>query len=306
MPELWNSTAPFAILKSVLKISLVTPVFNSASYLEQTIQSVLSQNYPNLEYFIIDGGSTDGTLDIIRKYESQFSGWISEPDNGMYDALNKGFARTSGEIMGWISATDKLNPGGLAVVGSVFSQFPHVEWITGRRTALNEAGEVARTDPLMLWSRYSFLLGLPLRHIQQESTYWRRSLWQRAGGCVDGNRRWAGDFELWTRFFRYAPLYTVDALIGGFREHSDSASLGDLDKFNALCSEIAENDLHQKFGALFGAYKWVDSAIGRVPKVRAAWYFGKALALKGLCSIPRSVIQRKDGAWKMRLARSRA
>src|ERR1700686_1139899 len=77
------------------RISLVTPVWNSGKYIEQTIRSVLAQSYPNLEYFIVDGGSTDGTLDIIRKYEGKISGWISERDKGMYDALNKGFARTS-------------------------------------------------------------------------------------------------------------------------------------------------------------------------------------------------------------------
>src|SRR5580700_12323084 len=113
------------------RFALVTPAFNCADYLEQTIQAVLAQNYPNLDYFIVDGGSTDGTIDIIRQYESQISGWFSEPDNGMYDAINKGFARTSGEIMGWISATDQLHLGGLSVVGSVFRDLPEVEWITG-------------------------------------------------------------------------------------------------------------------------------------------------------------------------------
>src|SRR5215469_13570328 len=87
------------------RIALVTPVFNSGKYIEQTIRSVLAQGYPNLDYFIVDGGSTDGTLDIIRKYESQISGWISEPDNGMYDAINKGFARTSGEFFDYTRAT---------------------------------------------------------------------------------------------------------------------------------------------------------------------------------------------------------
>lgn len=288
------------------KISLVTPVYNSAKYIEQTFQSVLSQNYPNLEYFVIDGGSTDGTLDIIRKYESRISGWLSEPDNGMYDAINKGFARTSGEIMGWISATDMLQPGGLAAVGSVFRDLPQVEWITGRRTVVSEAGDITRIDPLMLWSRYSFLFGGPLRHIQQESTYWRRSLWERAGSCADAARRWAGDFELWMRFFRHARLHTVDAIIGSFREHSDSASLGDLAKFNALCNKIAEAELRRQFGALFDAYKRFDSAIARIPKVRAAWYFSKALGLKGLCSIPRAIIQRRKDLWEMRVAHGRA
>src|SRR5260370_9063747 len=85
------------------KISLVTPVFNSGKYIEQTIQSVLGQNYPNLDYFIVEAGSTDGTLEIIRKYESRIWGWISEPDKGMYDALNKGFARTSAQVMWCVS-----------------------------------------------------------------------------------------------------------------------------------------------------------------------------------------------------------
>ena len=293
-------------VETLPKISLVTPVFNAAKYIEQTLESVLAQNYPKLEYYVVDGASTDGTVEIIRKYEKRMTGWVSEPDQGMYDALNKGFARTSGEVMGWISATDLLRPGGLEAVGSVFAEFPEVEWITGRRTCLNEEGEVKRVDPLMTWTRYSFLLGVPLRHIQQESTYWRRSLWERAGGRVDAGRRSAGDFELWMRFFRSAELYTVDAEIGGFREHAGSDSLEDLDKFNEQCKQIAEGELRERLGGVYGAYKRLDGAVGRVPKVRAAWYFGKAMAVKGLWSMPRRVIERKDGAWKMRRARGRA
>src|SRR5215472_16326607 len=98
-----TSTAPASKNLTVQewpRIALVTPVRNSGKYLEQTIRSVLAQNYPNLDYFIVDGGSTDGSVDIIRKYEGQISGWISEPDRGMYDAINKGFARTSGEVLG--------------------------------------------------------------------------------------------------------------------------------------------------------------------------------------------------------------
>ncbi len=104
------------------RIALITPVFNSGKYIEQTIHSVLAQNYPNLDYFIVDGGSTDNTIEIIRKYEGSISGWISEPDNGMYDAINKGFARTTGDVMGWISATDQLHIGGLSLVGTIFGR----------------------------------------------------------------------------------------------------------------------------------------------------------------------------------------
>src|SRR5882672_4996121 len=94
------------------RISLVTSVYNGEKYLEATIRSILSQGYPNLEYFVIDGGSSDGTVEIIRKYESQLSGWSSESDRGVYDSLNKGFARSNGEIMGWLNASDMFHTHG--------------------------------------------------------------------------------------------------------------------------------------------------------------------------------------------------
>src|SRR6516165_5783385 len=166
------------------RVALVTPVRNSGKFIEQTILSVLAQDYPSLDYFIVDGGSTDNSMEIIRKYEKHISGWISEPDNGMYDAINKGFARTSGEIMGWISATDMLHLGGLRVAGSVFRDLPEVEWIMGRATAFNEEGMTVYIENARRWSRYRFLAGAN-RSIQQESTFWRRSLWERAGARVE-------------------------------------------------------------------------------------------------------------------------
>jgi glycosyltransferase involved in cell wall biosynthesis len=224
------------------RISLVTPVFNSARYLEATIRSVLTQQYPKLEYVIVDGGSSDGSVDIIRKYESQLHALVSEPDRGMYDAINKGFARSSGELMGWISATDLLHAGSLLVVGSVFRQFPEIEWITGRPTGFNDDGMAVEVLKLRQWSRMPFLAGAN-RYIQQESTFWRRSLWDRAGGRVDDSRRSASDFELWVRFFRYAKLYPVDALIGGFRSHPDSLGLQNLEECHRIQDEIIANEL---------------------------------------------------------------
>jgi glycosyltransferase involved in cell wall biosynthesis len=224
------------------KISLVTPVWNSARYLEATLRSVLSQGYPNLEYIVVDGGSTDGSLDIIRKYAPQLNAWGSEPDRGMYDAINKGFARSSGDLMGWISATDMLHAGSLFVIGSVFRTFPQVEWITGRPTGFSDDGMAAEILKLRRWSRWAFLAGAN-RYIQQESTFWRRSLWERAGGRVDDSRRNASDFELWVRFFRYARLYSVDALIGGFRSHPDSIGLQNLAECHRIHEEIIENEV---------------------------------------------------------------
>ena len=230
------------------KISLVTPVFNSARYLEATLRSVLSQGYPNLEYIVIDGGSSDGSLDLLRRYESQLRSLVSEPDRGMYDAINKGFARSSGELMGWISATDMLHAGSLFVIGSVFRTFPQVEWITGRPTGFSDDGMGAEILKLRRWSRWPFLAGAN-RYIQQESTFWRRSLWDRAGSRVDDSRRNASDFELWVRFFRYAKLYSVDALIGGFRSHPDSLGLQNLAECHRIHEEILQNEIASMKGA---------------------------------------------------------
>ena len=254
------------------KISLVTPSLNSVRYIEQTIQSVISQQYPNLEYFIMDGGSTDGTLDVIRKYEGQLSGWWSEPDNGMYDAINRGFARSSGGIMGWISATDKLHSGSFLVVGSVFRALPQVEWITGRPTVFSEEGmTIGMTRTLRRWSRVRFLAGHN-RHIQQESTFWRRSLWERAGGYLDASRREGSDFELWLRFFRHARLYTVDALIGGFRFHHDSLSLGETEKYNRIHDEFMAAELSRmRGGPAFAAFTRLSRIAVRIPVLNLIW-----------------------------------
>jgi glycosyltransferase involved in cell wall biosynthesis len=285
-PEMWP------------KIALVTPVRNSGKYIEATIQSVLSQEYPNLEYFVVDGGSTDGTVEIIQRYESQISGWVSERDEGMYDAINKGFARTSGEIMGWISATDVLHPGGLGVVGRVFRDLPEVEWITGRPTWIDEAGTAMGMLDIPRWSRYRFLAGAN-RYIQQESTFWRRGLWERAGGFVDASRRYVSDFELWVRFFRHAKLYSVDAVIGGFRMHEDSLGLQDLERCHAIHDEVIEAELKQvPWGGVLRAFRRIGRTVKPIPKVRGFWERGVlgSLYRRRGADWP-EVIRCRDGVW---------
>ncbi len=284
------------------KISLVTPVFNSAQYLEQTIQSVISQQYPHLEYFIMDGGSTDGSLDTIRKYEPHLSGWTSEPDNGMYDAINKGFARSTGEIMGWISATDMLHTGSLYVVGSVFRTLPQVEWITGRPTGFSEDGmTVGVSRSLKRWSRVRFLAGSN-RYIQQESTFWRRSLWERAGSHVDASRRDGSDFELWLRFFRYARLYTVDALIGGFRAHPGSLSRENVEKYDRIHDQIIADELKRTpWGPAYAAFQHLTRAVLNVPVLNVLW---RNTVMTALTRLPgpdwAPVIRYRNHTWTLR------
>jgi|SRR5436190_11069957 len=218
---------------SLPRISIVTPSFNQGRFLRDTMRSVLGQGYPNLEYLVIDGGSTDESVQIIREHEQHLAGWVSEKDAGQYDAINKGFARTSGEVMAWLNSDDLYTPWALPVVGEIFAQLPAVQWLT---TLLpihwDERGLPVRCKPVPHgYCRRGFFRGENLPRpdagstttafIQQESTFWRRSLWEKAGGRIDSSLQLAGDFELWAKFFRHADLYGVSLPLGGFRVHGE-------------------------------------------------------------------------------------
>lgn len=205
---------------SQLKISIVTPSFNQGQFLEQTIQSVLSQNYSNLEYVIIDGGSNDSSFDIIKKYENQLLYWVSEKDEGHGHALNKGFSHTTGEIMAWINSDDMYTPSCFKVVSEIFSNFPDVMWISGFNSRWNRDGAMTKATRVPK-NKFDYMLGR-YRWIQQESVFWRRELWEKAGGKINQNYKFMVDGELWTRFFLYEPLYSVDCILGGYRAHSSN------------------------------------------------------------------------------------
>jgi len=208
------------IEKTPLKISIVTPSFNQGHFLEQTIHSVLSQNYSNLEYVIIDGGSSDDSLDIIKRYDKQLSFWVSEKDEGHGHALNKGFSHTTGEIMAWINSDDMYTPWTFRTVSEIFSAFPHVMWIVGFNSWWNCNGAMthALRKPKNI---FDYLFG-KYAWIQQESVFWRRSLWEKSGGYINQNYKLMVDGELWTRFFLHEQLHSVDSILGGYRSHSDN------------------------------------------------------------------------------------
>jgi len=135
------------------KITLVTAVYNGKEYLEATMRSIVNQGYPNLEYIVVDDGSTDGTAEIIRKYERQVNGWFRQENQGLYAALNAGFARSTGEIMGWLNSSDMLQVNGLFTVGSIFRELRDVAWITGRPTKISATGMTIDVLPILRWSR---------------------------------------------------------------------------------------------------------------------------------------------------------
>jgi glycosyltransferase involved in cell wall biosynthesis len=202
------------------KISIVTPNYNGAKYLEETILSVLNQNYPNLEYIIIDGGSTDDSIKIIEKYEKKLSFWVSEKDNGIYDALNKGFKKSTGQIMGWINSDDLLIPKSLYTIAEIFS-LKGVHWLQGNPSLIDKSGRITNCSTITKWSKFDFHLG-NYRWVQQESTYWTRDLWEKSGSFIDTSLIYAADFELWLRFFQFEKMYVTTAPIGSFRQHSNS------------------------------------------------------------------------------------
>jgi len=285
------------------KISLVTAVHNGAEYLEATIRSIVAQGYPNLEYIVVDDGSTDGSGAIIRKYERAVSCWIRQENQGLYAALNAGFARASGEIMGWLNSSDLLQVNGLFTVGSVFAGLRGVEWITGRPTKISATGMTIDVLPVPRWSRRRFLAGAN-KHIQQESTFWRRSLWEKAGGYLDTDYRAEGDFALWVRFFRHARLHSVNALIGGYRLHEGALSASNMERYNRNCDEIAGREVESLRGserAALRAFRWISDAVKPIPKVRGLW---QRAAMRNLYWMRGrdwpEVIEYGEGGWELR------
>lgn len=220
------------------KISVVTTNLNQDFYLEETILSVVNQNYPNLEYIIIDGKSSDSSVDIIRKHESKITYWCTEEDEGLYHALNKGFSKATGELLMWINSDDLLHPGALFNVGEMFSTFPQVDWITGINISFDEKGRVIGADRAIGFTKYDFYTH-NYQWLQQESTAWRRSLWEKARSNLNTDYKYAADFDLWIRFFRFADLYPCDVLIGGFRMRSkNQLSLNFFDTYQAEVNQI--------------------------------------------------------------------
>jgi len=252
------------------KISIVTVSFNSAQYIEAGILSILEQGYPALEYIVVDGGSTDGTRDIIDKYRYRIAHVIYEPDNGPAEALNKGFKLATGEIMGWLNSDDRLHTRSLFAVAEIFNSLNDVSWMMGFPTWFSANGVCVneiyynRTGPYFFpqyigdnlhlkfarWSKWRFAMG-DFSAIQQESVFWRRSLWEKAGSHVK-EEFIAFDLELWTRFFEHAQLYTAQAMVGGFRVHGNQVSFNQQQRYKQESQKFIDAFRQRLFEQNFG------------------------------------------------------
>lgn len=237
-------------------ISIVTPNFNGDRYLQESLRSVTEQGVQNLEHIVVDGLSTDNSNLIIEQFRSRLDHIITEKDSGHANALNKGFARSSGEIMGWLNSDDKLFDGTLRFIQRLFAANPDIEWITGRASSMDEQGEITEVLPAKRWSRLRFLSG-DHAWIQQESTFWRRSLWERAGSTLNEDLALANDFELWLRFFRHAQLHTVDRPLGCFRVRPGQRSVVFKEQYTREASALIEAELRDVETPYYNAFKHV-------------------------------------------------
>jgi glycosyltransferase involved in cell wall biosynthesis len=186
-------------------ISIITPSFNQGKYIEQTILSVINQDYPNIEYIVIDGGSTDETREILARYETRLS-WVSEPDRGQADAINKGFQRASGVIFAWLNADDLYTPGAVSTVMRYFEEHPEVHFVYGDALALDENGHSYGIRTHVRETTLDELINVG-DYIVQPAVFWRADLW-RDIGLLDETLHYTLDYEYWMRTARhYKPVY---------------------------------------------------------------------------------------------------
>jgi len=250
------------------KISIITPNYNGGRFLEATICSLIAQQYPNLEYIIVDGGSTDDSLDIINKYRSHFAHVVVEKDNGMYDAINKGMRLSTGEIMGWLNADDMHHPRSLFTLAEIFGRFSEVNWLMGNPTYFDESGRTIHCYGIYRICRYDYMVHQG-GWLQQESTFWRRSLWDKAGGCLSTQYAFAADFELWSRFFQHDELFLTDTLLAGFRyRSSNQLTLEHFNDYVAEVNAIIDRQVRQFGSAKFRWYRRAQFVIRQLRRLR--------------------------------------
>ena len=199
-------------------VSIVTPSFNQGPFLEQCIESVLKQDYPRIEYIIVDGGSTDGSVEIIRRHADSLAWWVSEADSGQTDAINKGFSHARGDVFAWLNSDDCYTPGAVGQAAGYLLDHPDVGMVYADASFIDAAGRTigrfpaAQTDHARLRKGYV--------HIPQQSSFFRADLWRELGP-LDPSFYFAMDYDLWTRISRRAAIrYLPDRTWSNFRLHA--------------------------------------------------------------------------------------
>ena len=216
-----------------MKVSIVTPSYNSSRYIRETILSVVSQAGSFfIEYIIVDNCSTDGTKEIVEEYRRLIESgnyplacsgvnikFISEKDSGMYDAINTGFYNATGDIYAWLNADDIYLPGAIATITKVFEKYNDIHWLKGITSYTTHESEIWKAGKCLIYNKNwiaSGVYGRELYFIQQDSVFWRSWLWKKSGGIDEAYKR-AGDYNLWIKFAKFVPLISICAWVSCFR-----------------------------------------------------------------------------------------
>ncbi len=203
-------------------ISIITPSFNQAQFLEATMRSVLEQDYPHVEYIVVDGGSTDGSVELIKKYADQISWWVSEPDQGQTEAINKGFAQASGDILAWLNSDDTYEAGAVTEAVAFLQAHPKVGLVYGDTNFIDADGQIigkfnARQTSLKRLRRGGV-------YIPQQAAFWRADLWRQVGP-LDPSFYFAMDYDLWVRLASVTEIRYTPQLWANFRLHGEAKTI---------------------------------------------------------------------------------
>lgn len=293
----------------MMKFSIVTPSFNRAIYLDETIESVIGQAGDfEIEYLVQDGGSGSDVLDKLefwkrrilnndfdRKCNSVTFDYVVEKDTGMYDAIRKGFDKTSGEVMAWINTDDMYHSNAFSIAKTAFEEFNHLYWITGIPNSYNFKGDRVGFDKFPeAYSRQYIEKGMyqnkyidcGMNWIQQESTMWKRVLYENAGK-IRTDLRYASDFYLWIEFSKHADLVKVNTFLGGFRVHDEQITANPL-KYQSELPKIENNISLRELKSIVDKYPWAyhkymefnDKAIQNLESqfgIRREWLSGRVI-----------------------------
>jgi glycosyltransferase involved in cell wall biosynthesis len=238
-------------MSTLPKLSVVTPSYNQAEFLEETICSVLDQGYPNIEYIIIDGGSTDGSVDIIKKYEKHLTYWVSEPDNGQTHALNKGFRRCTGDLVGWQNSDDYYLPGAFKAVADAYQKVK-ADVYFGHKWNVDKNGNLLREMRYTPFSKFTHVY--EACSAANHSMFWRRELFRKCG-YLDEKLHYAMDFEWFLRLAECeARFHLIPKPLGCLRIHEEAKG-GRKDTINGWIQEHKMIDktynINRKFGLFF-------------------------------------------------------
>ena len=209
------------------KVSIITPSFNQGHFLEDTIQSVLAQDYPNLEYILVDGGSKDDSLAVIQKYQQHFAWWVSEKDRGHADALNKGFARATGDILAWLNSDDTYLPGAISEAVAFIQEHPAVGMVYADADLMDDESHFIGRFAAKQTSYNQMLRGSV--HIPQATTFFRSDLWRKVGP-LDLNLFFAFDYDLWVKLAKVSEVRYLPRTWARFRMHEMGKSVKNDDR----------------------------------------------------------------------------